>query len=212
MLAGFIALSALLSACVTMSPTPAPAEKGRPVLPAAKPVKIEPPVSAESRQLYEQALAALVAGHFVDAERGLLAVTRRDPGLAGPHANLGIVYARTNRVAQAIESLQQAIKLNPDRAAYHNELGLIYRREGKFDDARRQYDKAIDADPNYVFAHLNLGILYDLYLGDAGKALAHYQRYRDLVPSEASTVAKWIADLQQRQRGGGAQARGGNSG
>jgi Flp pilus assembly protein TadD len=202
-----LAVAMLLGACAV--PGPGPAGKAAT---STKPVKIEPPVSAESRQLYEQALAALAAGRVAEAERGFLALTLRDPGLAGPHANLGMVYARTNRNALAIESLRQAIKLNPERAAYHNELGLIYRREGKFDDARRHYDQALDVDPNYVYAHLNLGILYDLYLGDAGKALQHYQRYRDLAPAEAATVAKWIADLQQRQRGGGAQARGGDSG
>lgn len=203
---------ALLAGCATLTSAPAPkATTGAKTAPA-KPVKMEPPVSAESRQLYQQALAALAAGRFVEAERGLLAVTRRDPGLAGPHANLGIVYARTNRSTLAIESLRQAIKLNSERAAYYNELGLVYRRDGNFDDARREYDNALDVDPDYAYAHLNLGILHDLYLGNADKALHHYQRYRELVPSEAATVAKWIADLQQRQRGGGAQARGGNSG
>lgn len=209
-----IAMAAVLGGCAAMTTTPTQSTAPRAGAAAmkSKPVIAEPPVSAESRQLYTQALAALKAGRFVDAERGLSAVIRRDPDLAGPHANLGLLYARTNRSALAIESLQRAIKLNPDRASYYNELGLIYRREGKFDDARRQYDKALDADPDYVYAHLNLGILYDLYLGDAGKALQHYQRYRELVPTEAGTVAKWIADLQQRQRSGGAQARGGSNG
>jgi Flp pilus assembly protein TadD len=179
--------------------------------PAAAPAKAEPAVNAESRQMYQQALTALRAGRYPEAERVLLAVIRREPELAGPRANLGILYARTGRPAQALESLQQATRLNPDRAAYYNELGMISRREGRFDEARRYYTKALDLDPNYAYAHLNIGILYDLYSQDAAKAMHHYQRYRELVPGEAGTVTKWIADLQQRGRAT-EQAKGGKSG
>jgi Flp pilus assembly protein TadD len=178
---------------------------------ATKPVKVEPAINAESRRMYEQALIALQAGRTPEAERGLQAVASREPTLAGPHANLGILYARTNRAAQAIASLQQAIRLNPERAAYHNELGLVYRREGKFDEARESYVRALSTDPDHANAHLNLGILYDLYLQDLDKAAQHYQRYRELVPNEATMVGKWIVDLQQRGRAAD-KARGGKNG
>ena len=194
-----------LVGCVTAR---APGEASKP---APKRVQIEPPVNADARQMYEQALTALKAGRYPEAERALLAVIRREPELAGPRANLGILYAHTGRSAQAFESLQQAIRLNPDRAVYYNELGMMSRREGKFDEARRYYAKALELDPSYAYAHLNIGILYDLYLQDAEKAMQHYQRYRELVPSEAGTVTKWIADLQQRGRAA-EQSKGGKSG
>jgi len=179
--------------------------------PAASAAPAEPAASAESRRLFEQAVAALAAGRFAEAERGLLGVVRREPRLAGPRANLGILYSRTGREAEALEALRGAVKLNPNRAAYYNEIGMILRRAGKFDDARGSYAKALEVDPTYAYAHLNIGILYDLYLQELDKALDHYRRYRELAPSEAPTVAKWIADLRRRA-GKSEQAKRGKSG
>src|SRR5258706_2179651 len=159
-----------------LAPVAARARTAPPVANTAKaepaaPVKAEPPVNAESRRMYQQALAALGAGRHSEAERALLAVIRREPELAGPRANLGILYARTGHSAQALESLKEAIRLNPDRAAYYNEPRMGTRREGRFDEARRYYAKALDLDPGYAYAHLNIGILYDLYLQDTAKAM-----------------------------------------
>ena len=98
-----------LAACeaLTLAPeqaSPPPQKAPAAQAPAQKPVEAEPVVSPESQKLYEQALAALRAGRYPEAERALLAVAKREPRLAGPQANLGILYGRTGRPAQALEA------------------------------------------------------------------------------------------------------------
>lgn len=157
----------------------------------------EPVVSAQWRQRYEHALALLQGNHLPEAERELTALATSEPRLAGPYANLGILYFRAGRAAEAAKSLEYAITLNP-RAAYYNELGMVQRTEGRFDAAEQAYQHALALDPNYAYAHLNLGILYDLYLQQPERALPHYERYQALAPAEAGTVRKWIVDLKRR--------------
>ncbi len=172
---------------------------------------VEPVVNAQWQQAYERALASLKANRLPDAERELTALVALEPKLAGPHANLGIVYHRMGRAADAVRALERAVELNP-RPAYYNELGVVHRTAGRFDSAQRAYTRALELDADYAYAHLNLGILYDMYLQQLDKALPHYERYRALAPNEAGTVIKWIADLKQRSSRTADQSKKGTSG
>jgi len=190
-----------LAGCAT-----APSPPGAPAVPRVA----EPPVSAAVQREFADALRAMKLGHYPEAERTLLGLTRAHPELSGPYANLGIVYFHQGKLPDATEALKRAIDINPARAAYYNELGVVYRQSGKFDQAREAYGKALRIDPNYTAAHLNLGILYDLYLQDLGKALQHYERYQALTSSADAQVAKWIIDLKQRSQTAEKTARGDN--
>jgi tetratricopeptide (TPR) repeat protein len=197
------ALTLSLSACVTV-PGSAPVKAGAKSPVAAKKTvikKAEPEVAPAVRREYENALTALKSGDHKTAEGLFTALSRREPTLSGPHANLALVYARTNRPKEAMNALNKAIEINPDRPAYHNELAILLREDGKFKEARDSYERALAVDSDYAAAHLNLGILYDLYLLEPTRALEHYRRYRDLAPADAKTVTKWIAELEQRLRG-----------
>lgn len=195
-LAALVSLLSLV-ACATLAPprdsATAPQASGEPAA----------PVDPEERQAlrpFMLALDVMKAGRDKEAEKMLVALTRRFPGFAGPYANLGVLYHRLGRLEDAEAVLNKAIEANPGHAAYHNQLGIVLRARGKFDDARAAYERALAVNDNYALAHLNIGILYDLYLGERGKALTHYQRYQQLTGAQDRQVAKWIVDLQQRER------------
>src|SRR5262249_12349341 len=131
---------------------------------------------------------------------GFLALTKSNPELGGPHANLGLIYRQKQKLDESVAALERAVKANPKQPVYYNQLGLTYRMVGQFINARDASDAAIALDPNYALAHLNLGILYDVYLWDGKRALELYDRYLSLSPGGDEKVKKWASDLRNRNQ------------
>ena len=156
------------------------------------------PVNPAVQRAFDGARQALAAGRTADAEHAFVALTKSNPELAGPHANLGLIHRQAGRTAEAVAALEKAVQLAPQRAELHNQLGITYRMAGEFGKAKASYERSIALDPNYAAAVLNLGILYDLYLWDGARALELYDRYLQLVPGGDDQVKRWVADLRNR--------------
>jgi tetratricopeptide (TPR) repeat protein len=162
--------------------------------------KIDPKITAA----YESALAAMHEGKTAQAESAFRQLIEKHPTFSGPHANLGILYFRANKLEQAKSEFHEALKINPKNVVSLNHLGIISRGEGKFKEAQAFYEKALQTDPDYAYAHLNFGILLELYMGKLTEALDHYKRYQELTKAEGKEeddkVAKWIVDLTRRTK------------
>jgi len=215
--AGLLALVAALPGCamferssadqrpvLASAATPAPAARAA-AAPAPAPAPAArgdgtPPPAPAVQQAFDSARLALNAGRNDEAERGFLALTRSNPELGGPHANLGIIYRRAGKLPEAVAEFEQAVKASPQQPVYFNQLGITYRQQGQFAKAREAYEKAIALDPNYAIPYLNLGILFDLYLWDSKRALALYDRYLALTPGGDERVGKWITDIKNRSQ------------
>jgi Flp pilus assembly protein TadD len=154
-------------------------------------------VSSEVRADYDRALQLLVRENSAPGISMLVKVTENEPSAIAPHIDLGIAYARAGELDRAEESLGKALAINPDHPVANNELGIVLRRKGHFAEARAAYERALAISPGFHFAHRNLAILCDLYLADAGCAIAHYEAYSRAVPDDPD-AAKWIADLKAR--------------
>ena len=63
---------------------------------------------------FDDAVQALSAGDYRAAEQGFQAVLKRQPNNVGAIGNLGILYARTNRMDRAISQYQRALQLSPN--------------------------------------------------------------------------------------------------
>ena len=154
-------------------------------------------VSATVRANFESAMRLLEQGAY-DSGIALLAdVTEAAPHVTSLHIDLGIAYGQVGDLERAEDSIKKALQLNPRHPVAHNELGILYRKTGRFERARKSYQRALDVYPNFHFARRNLAILCDVYLGDLGCALEHYQAYSQAVADDEA-VAIWIADLRDR--------------
>lgn len=189
------ALAALLFGCATPAPPPKPVI----ATPAAN-VQEEALLKAAEKD-YVEALRAMQGSKYDEAERLLKAMIETYPKLAGPYANLGIVYANTKREKLAEQTFKQAIEVNPKLPQLHDQLGYFYRQNGRFQEAREAYTRAIEIAPDYANAYYNLGVLNDLYLMDNEAALKAYTKYMEIAkPERTDPIIKWIADLSTRVR------------
>jgi tetratricopeptide (TPR) repeat protein len=189
-------LAKLKGAAGMAAPSSAASAASAPALVKAEP---EVAVSAATQRVFDDARRALAAGHHDEAEKGWRALVRSNPELAGPHANLGILYRQAGKLPEAVAEFETAVQINPQRAATFNQLGVTYRQQGQFAKARAAYEKAMALDPAYAAPCLNLGILHDLYFGDRVQALDLYGKYLALSPAGDATVTKWVADIKNRK-------------
>lgn len=154
-------------------------------------------VPSRARTLYEQAVAVMAAGDFIEAQLRFQEFVLQYPDYPGAHVNLAIIYASNGDDLSAENSITDALMIDPEHTAALNQLGMLLRRQGKFPEAESAYLKAVAADPDYALAHYNLGVLNELYLQRLSVALQHYENYQSL-RAEDKQVRKWIVDLRRR--------------
>jgi len=183
----------LLSACAS-GPKP---EKRAEATDAMDPAAFGAEVPPEALTLYEQAVAVMAAGDFVDAELRLKEFLLQYPAYPGAWVNLAIIHRENGDDQQALADIEQALTIDPNHAVALNQKGLLFRRNGNFLEAEAAYLKAVTASPEYALAHYNLGVLNELYLQRLDAALQHFEAYQSLV-GEDKQVEKWITDLRRR--------------
>jgi len=147
---------------------------------------------------YTQAVAKLEAGDLDEARKALLQMTREYPDLAGPYANLGLLYQRQGDNKAAAAAFDTALALKPDSGRIYNAAALFYRSVGRFADAEAAYLRAIRYAPDFADPLLNLAILYDLYLDRPAQAIKYYRRYLAMSDKSDKQVKLWLADAQRR--------------
>jgi tetratricopeptide (TPR) repeat protein len=195
-----VPLTALIVAgCASSGPEPDEAERPDRIEPQAAlgAAADLPEIPAQAQTMYEQAVAVMASGDFLDAELRLKEFLLQYPAYPGAHVNLAIIHGQNGNDEAAQASIDAALALDPNHAAALNQQGMLLRRNGKFIEAEAAYLKAVTASPDYALAHYNLGVLNELYLQRLDVALQHFQNYQALVGDDKQ-VEKWITDLTRR--------------
>lgn len=112
--------------------------------------------------------------------------------------NLGMAYADAGKNELALNTFDQAVRLNPEIAvAYHN-LGNTYRDLGKLDLAEQNYLVALEKDQEFLFTY---GNLINLYLNQKkyDQALIFLRKFDAVSPGNES-VQNLINQLENENR------------
>lgn len=150
------------------------------------------------KQQFAQAQKAMQENHWQQAQSQLEALTQANPKLSGAWVNLGIAFARQDKIDQAQKSYERAISANKNNIAAYNKLAVVLRIQGEFKAALKVYQQAHKVWPYDPDTHRNTGILYDIYLGQWDNALVHYQAAQALLEAPDTRLDGWVIDLERR--------------
>ena len=115
-----------------------------------------------------------------------------NPGAAGAMVNLGTIYYRERRFAEAERYYRDAVVADPKYPLAEFNLGNLYDEQGRTADAAAHYRRALALNPQYADAHFNLALLCER-TGEVLKAVQHWKLYLKLDRS-----GSW-ADIARRQ-------------
>lgn len=122
------------------------------------------------------------------------------PRSAQARNNLGGALLVQGQIDEAIEHLQEALRLDPRHAEAHSNLGVALARRGRAVEAIEQYRQALSLDPRQTQAYSNLG-----------NALLQQGRVREAIEQFDLALKIDPADPQARTNRAGALLRDGRS-
>ena len=99
------------------------------------------------------------------------------------HYNMGNLFSRQNKLPEAVQHYEAALRAEPNYAEAHNNLGAVLLRQGLFEEALEHYATAVRLKPEYLY-YFNLANAQV----DAGKpadAVPNYQQALRLNPNSS---------------------------
>ena len=147
----------------------------------------------ESEVWFQQGLELEETGapieQAIDAYRKVLEL---NPEAAGALVNLGTIYYRERKFAEAEKYYSEALTADPQYALAQFNLGNLYDEQGRVGEAFEHYRQALGLNPQYADAHFNLALLCER-TGDPLRAVHHWKAYLKL-----DNTGQW-ADIARKQ-------------
>ncbi|TVR01399.1 MAG: tetratricopeptide repeat protein [Deltaproteobacteria bacterium] len=128
-----------------------------------------------------------------------------EPRHAGARAVLGWAYRDMGRYAQAVEELEESLRLEPQVPKVHHELAVAYARLRPANNqaAARHFEAAREAGlgNERPRLHQQLGAVYEA-LGRRSQAVGEYRRYLELLPDLSYEERRVVENTISRLGGG----------
>jgi predicted Zn-dependent protease len=105
-----------------------------------------------ARHAFESAVQALSAQDLTSAERGFQHVLKLQPNHIGALGNLGVVYSRMGRYADAVDAGRRALKLAPSDPQLNLNVGLAYLKQDDYSASKPYLRKVLAAKPDHTQA------------------------------------------------------------
>jgi tetratricopeptide (TPR) repeat protein len=119
-------------------------------------------------------------------------VLELNPSAAGALVNLGTIYYRQRKFADAEQYYKRAIEVDATYPLAQFNLGNLYDEQNRLKEALEHYRSALRLNPQYADAHFNLALLCER-TGETLKAVHHWKTYLKLDSS-----GQW-AEIARRQ-------------
>jgi tetratricopeptide (TPR) repeat protein len=117
-------------------------------------------VHPEDQEARLALLRALVAGaYWQEAEEVGNSLRQQETASLEVHTLLTVVYAKQERVQEAIQQCQQALTAHPDDTLLLFNLGTLLAQQGENDAAQETLAKAVTQHDGWAELHYNLGIV-----------------------------------------------------
>ncbi|MEO6667762.1 MAG: tetratricopeptide repeat protein [Nitrospiria bacterium] len=122
-----------------------------------------------------------------------------EPDQAEPYLNLGLLYARLERYADAERMINRAIAIAPNSPLARLYLGKVAADQKRWKHAAAHFEKAIELAPFFEHAYIALGDLY-VQQGDRKRAVEVYRRLLKKVDPRDSEVVGRLVNLYLEER------------
>src|SRR5882724_11455819 len=119
---------------------------------------------------------------YIDIETLYRTTIARNPACWMAQVNLGNILYQANRIPEAMDLFNQAMRIKP--AVGYYSVGNALLLKGRTSEAIEQYKQALQINPDYAEAHHNLGSAFFL-TGRTPEAIEHYKQALRIDPAFA---------------------------
>jgi tetratricopeptide (TPR) repeat protein len=119
---------------------------------------------------------------YTDIETLYRTTIARNPSCWMAQVNLGNILYQANRIPEAMDLFNQAMRIKPAVGYYSVGNALVLK--GRTSEAIDQYKQALQINPDYAEAHHNLGSAF-LLMGRTPEAIEHYEQALRIDPAFA---------------------------